>query len=66
MLRYSKFHLGAILIQENFPQYILLTTTQEHLSEIGRVIEEVLDRQQHDAFGHFNKQVQKTKSTDNR
>ncbi|KAG7373573.1 ubiquitin family protein [Nitzschia inconspicua] len=56
-LGYSKFHLGSVLIQQNFPQYVLMETVRNDLASIGETMEEVLDRQQHDAFGHYNKQV---------
>ncbi|KAG7340862.1 ubiquitin family protein [Nitzschia inconspicua] len=56
-LGYSKFHLGSVLIQQNFPQYVLMETVRNDLASIGKTMEEVLDRQQHDAFGHYNKQV---------
>lgn len=48
---YSKFHLGAVLIQDNFPQYVAMKAVERDLETIGKTLEEVMDRQQHDCFG---------------
>lgn len=48
---YSKFHLGAVLIQDNFPQYVAMKAVERDLVTIGKTLEEVMDRQQHDCFG---------------
>jgi hypothetical protein len=55
---YTKFHLGAILIQQNFPQYVAMKHIEADLQSIAqKTINDVLDRQQHDCFNHYLKQV---------
>jgi hypothetical protein len=57
-LGYTKFHLGAILIQQSFPQYVAMKQIEADLQSIAqKTIEDVLDRQQHDCFNHYLKQV---------
>jgi hypothetical protein len=60
-LGYTKFHLGAILIQQNFPQYVAMKQIEADLQAIVQkttmMEDDVLDRQQHDCFNHYLKQV---------
>ena len=53
---FSKFHLGAVLIRQNFHQYVSMKVIEDALMEIGEKLEHVADRQQHDLFFYYKKQ----------
>jgi Ubiquitin family/Ubiquitin-like domain len=58
-LSYSKFHLGAALIRQNFHQYVSMKAIEDAVTEIGEKLENVADRQQHDLFEYYKKQFKR-------
>ena len=57
--KFSKFHLGAVLIRQNFKQYAKMQAIGDALVEIGEKLETVADRQQHELMEMYRKQVQR-------
>eukprot|EP00532_Pseudo-nitzschia_australis_P008926 CAMPEP_0168179526 /NCGR_PEP_ID=MMETSP0139_2-20121125/9907_1 /TAXON_ID=44445 /ORGANISM="Pseudo-nitzschia australis, Strain 10249 10 AB" /LENGTH=658 /DNA_ID=CAMNT_0008099395 /DNA_START=345 /DNA_END=2321 /DNA_ORIENTATION=- len=61
--RYTKFHIGASLIEEGFPQYVSMKELEEKVQEIADKTrdvendEDVLDKLQRDLFRYYAKQV---------
>jgi ubiquitin C len=56
---FTKFHLGAVLIRQGFHQYVTMQAIEHALTRIGTTLEHVADRQQHDLFVAYKKQVQR-------
>jgi len=56
---FSKFHLGAVLIRQNFHQYVSMKVIEDAVMEIGEKLETVADRQQHDLFYQYKKQFKR-------
>lgn len=56
---FSKFHLGAALIRQNFLQYVSMKAIEDAVSEIGEKLENVADRQQHELFDYYKTTVQR-------
>jgi hypothetical protein len=55
---YTKFHLGAALIQQGFPQYITMQGMQQALQQIqDEILADTADRQQLDVFRSYHTQV---------
>ena len=57
--KFTKFHLGAVLIREGFHQYITMTAINDALKFIGSELQSVADRQQHELFAQYKKDVQR-------
>mmetsp|Transcript_32125 Transcript_32125/g.75536 ORF Transcript_32125/g.75536 Transcript_32125/m.75536 type:complete len:679 (-) Transcript_32125:2597-4633(-) len=62
-LQYTKFHVGASLIDEGFPQYVAMRELEEKVQEIADLTrdtendEDILDKQQRELFHNYKKQV---------
>ena len=50
---FTKYHLGAVLIRQNFHQYITLTAIDDLLDGIAERIQDVADRQQLELFQYY-------------
>jgi Ubiquitin family len=56
---YTKFHLGAVLIRQNFHQYITMKAIEDALSEIAAKVADVADRQQLELIQYYNAKFQR-------
>eukprot|EP00536_Pseudo-nitzschia_multiseries_P000430 jgi/Psemu1/249511/estExt_Genewise1Plus.C_50236 len=62
-LGYTKFHVGASLIDEGFPQYVAMKELEEKVQEIADLTrdiendEDILDKLQRELFRNYQKQV---------
>jgi len=57
--KFTKFHLGAVLIRQGFHQYITMKAMEDALQLIGDQLQHVADRQQHDLFAQYLNDVQR-------
>jgi Ubiquitin family len=56
---YTKFHLGAVLIRQNFHQYITMKAIEDALAEIAVQVADVADRQQLELFQYYSTKFQR-------
>ena len=54
---FTKFHLGAVLIEDGFTQYAKMEVIRDALEDIGTKLINVADRQQLDLFFYYKRQV---------
>ncbi|GKZ01305.1 hypothetical protein MPSEU_001081500 [Mayamaea pseudoterrestris] len=57
--RFTKFHLGAVLIRQGFVQYVTLKQVEDALTVIGTELANVADRQQLELFAAYATQIQR-------